>query len=135
MCLANLSEAMKQTRRLCRCGRRTPPGPACCDERCTGTRSHLADSQSAASACKCSVFVDTIGREVTITRPVQYDAVGWPTQLGQRSLVVAQDSVGSLPACLTYLLCPALYLCLPLPVPGLPARTRRASRCARTAGM
>ncbi|KAL4459021.1 hypothetical protein ABPG75_013886 [Micractinium tetrahymenae] len=38
----------------------------------------------------CSVFVDTVGREVTIRRPVEYDANGWPTQTGAKTLAIQE---------------------------------------------
>lgn len=41
----------------------------------------------------CSVFLDTTGREVTVRRPVEYDAKGWPTQTGAKSLVIEAGKV------------------------------------------
>lgn len=41
-----------------------------------------------------SVFLDTVGREVTIRRPVEYDANGWPSQTGAKSLPIEAGQVG-----------------------------------------
>lgn len=41
----------------------------------------------------CSVFIDTVGREVTVRRPVEYNADGWPVQTGDKRLLVEDGQV------------------------------------------
>lgn len=64
-----------------------------------GTREYHARSLSnLAEAMKqtrrlCSVFVDTVGREVVVRREVEYDETGWPMQKGDTKVDVKQDEI------------------------------------------
>jgi pyruvate kinase len=39
------------------------------------------------------VFLDTVGREVVVRRPVQFDERGWPSQKGDKRFEIKQDQV------------------------------------------
>lgn len=42
------------------------------------------------------MFLDTVGREVVVRRPVQFDERGWPSQKGDKRFEIKQDQVGGL---------------------------------------